>query len=69
LKSYLDSEKTADEELRACSAELHCARPEAASSTSGLCDVHRVIGFVCHHNITLKGMFVGMFGPEQFVYY
>ena len=64
---YADS-NLQDEEIRACSAELHCARPEAPAA-SGPCDVHGVVGGVCHHGIPLRGMFVDMHGPEQFIYY
>ena len=64
---YVDS-NLQDEEIRACSAELHCARPEAPAA-SGPCDVHGVVGGVCHHGIPLRGMFVDMHGPEQFIYY
>ena len=70
LHDYVDSAMTPDQwdDIRACTADLHCARPEASSS-SGPCDVHGVVGGVCPHGFPLLGLFIDMHGPEQFVYY
>ena len=70
LRDYVDSTLTAEEwdDIRACTADLHCARPEASSS-AGPCDVHGMIGGVCPHGFPLLGLFIDMHGPEQFVYY
>lgn len=70
LHSYVDSgfAQEAWDEIRACAADLFCARPEA-SSTSGPCDIHGVLGAVCDHGCPLVGLFEDMHGPEQFVYY
>ncbi|GAX77801.1 hypothetical protein CEUSTIGMA_g5244.t1 [Chlamydomonas eustigma] len=68
LQSYVDSDPGLEEEVKACTTDLHCARPEAGSS-SDPCDVLGVVGGVCHHTIPLKRMFTDMHGPEQFVYY
>jgi hypothetical protein len=67
LKSYVDTDAT-DEDIRDCSSSLHCARPEAPAA-SGPCDVHGLVGGVCSHSFPLRGVFVDMHGPEQFVYY
>ena len=67
LHSYVDS-GLLDQDVRACSAELHCARAEAPAA-SGPCDVHGVVGGVCPHGLPLRGLFMDMHGPEQFVYY
>jgi len=71
LRDYVDSMLTVEEwdDIRACTADLHCARPEASTSSSGPCDVHGMIGGVCPHGFPLLGLFIDMYGPEQFVYY
>lgn len=77
LKSYVDAcddpspaddPAPTEDSIRDCSSSLHCARPEAPPA-SGPCDVHGIIGAVCSHCFPLKGMFMDMHGPEQFVYY
>ena len=71
LRDYVDSSMTSEEwdDIRACTADLHCARPEASTSSTGPCDVTGVIGGVCPHGFPLLGLFIDMHGPEQFVYY
>ena len=66
-----DAEPGADENAAdhgVCKSSLHCARPEASSS-SGPCDIHGVCGAVCVHTVPLRGMFCDMRTPEQFAYY
>lgn len=75
LKSYVDTsastsngDPSPDDYIRDCSSSLHCARP-IAQGIVGPCDLHGIVGGVCSHSVPLKGMFVDMHGPEQFVYY
>ena len=72
LKSFVDTDGahdgSHDDDIRACTSSLHCARPEAPA-TVGPCDVHGVVSGVCAHSIPLRGTAVDMHGPEQFVYY
>ena len=72
LKSFVDTDLADpcpdDDNIRECSSSLHCARPEAPAAT-GPCDVHGMVGGVCSHSFPLRGVFMDMHGPEQFVYY
>lgn len=72
LNSYVDTfddpSPVDNDNNRDCSSSLHCARPEAPAA-SGPCDVHGIVGGVCSHGFPLKGLFMDMHGPEQFVYY
>lgn len=69
LKDYVDSDCADNDNIRECDNHLHCARHEAPAAGAGPCDVHGVVGGVCSHGIPLKGMFIDMHGPEQFIYY
>lgn len=51
-----------------CGASIRCARPQAPAN-SGVCDRPGVVGCVCHHGVPVRGLFMDMRGPEQFVYY
>jgi hypothetical protein len=57
-----------DESMTACNTALSCARAET-TATSSVCDRHGIVGGTCSHTIPLRGGFLDMRGPEQFVYY
>jgi hypothetical protein len=69
LKSFIQAgpDDFDDEEL-ACTTSLHCSRPEANAGQEKF-DRHGIVGGVCSHNVPLRGCFMDMPTPEQFVYY
>ena len=73
LRSFVDSDgvtdATYDGDIRECTSNFHCARPETSASESTTCDVKGMVGGVCSHCVPLKGAFIDMHGSEQFIYY
>jgi hypothetical protein len=70
LKSYFQAEPDEDleEEELSCTTSLHCSRPEATSGSVRF-DIYGLVGGCCSHNVPLRGCFMDMRSPEQFVYY
>lgn len=73
LRSFVDSDGVTDAsydaDIRECSSNFHCARPNSVAMESSTCVVHGMVGAVCSHGSPLVGAFVDMHGSEQFIYY
>ncbi len=52
-----------------CSASLSCSRPSVTRKGSTAVDISGCVGACCTHSVPLRGCFVDMHGPEQFIYY
>ena len=68
LKSFIGGATDSAVDQDDCATSIHCSRPDASNSQS-VCDVYGVCGGVCAHTIPVRGSFVDMCTPEQFVYY
>jgi hypothetical protein len=67
--SYASEQSVDDDECsQACNTALSCSRAETTAG-SHVCDRHGLVGGTCSHCSPLRGGFLDMRGPEQFVYY
>ena len=67
LEKFIGNYEGADDEPD-CETSIHCSRPDA-SNTQSVCDIHGVCGGVCAHTIPIRGSFVDLRFPEQFIHY
>jgi hypothetical protein len=73
LRSFVDSDGVTDasydNDIKECTSNFHCARPDTAATESKTLSVHGMLGAVCAHGTPCVGSFVDMHGSEQFIYY
>jgi hypothetical protein len=73
LRSFVDSDGLTDAshdgDVRECTSNFHCARPDTNVAEGTTCDVHGLCGGVCSHGLPLRGAFIDLHGSEQFIYY
>ena len=63
-----DEEGETGQQSAECATSIHCSRPEAGILQS-VCDILGLIGAVCSHTIPVRGSFLDMRFPEQFIHY
>ena len=70
LNKFIGALEGASDEVEVtdCPTAIHCSRPEAGN-TQSVCDILGLIGAVCAHTIPVRGSFLDMRFPEQFIHY